>query len=244
MKKHFKLLLILFLISAIGLTQFYCSKRTNQSKPVILDQVESTVKSIDPQGEYISADVSIKTNSEGDVIVLANTKDSANEKMYVLQGGNGKPINKSFKTAQVIYLTHLIIINSLENKERYYLGISKPEEKEVLSKLPEIYKSFFSSSTYGYGLVQMKGFLPNTINVFKNNSDPFQDLYSYRGFVNDKSVNNLTEPEHCDAGGAGATSCSKASGGYSCSVSCGSGYYACCNDHTVTPPSCNCKPIK
>lgn len=34
----------------------------------------------------------------------------------------------------------------------------------------------------------------------------------------------------CDAGGAGATSCSCTGGGQTCSISCGSGYFACCRE--------------
>ena len=59
-----------------------------------------------------------------------------------------------------------------------------------------------------------------------------------------------TDPS-CNAGGPGSTSCEievsgGASGGpvglegsFSCSVSCGSGYYACCS---ILRASCSCKP--
>lgn len=47
----------------------------------------------------------------------------------------------------------------------------------------------------------------------------------------------------CDSGGAGSTSCSATNNtsGSSCSVSCGSGYYACCNKGgMMTSESCKC----
>jgi hypothetical protein len=55
-----------------------------------------------------------------------------------------------------------------------------------------------------------------------------------------------TDPD-CNAGGPGATTCEiEVSGGvvglggsFSCSVSCGSGYYACCS---LANASCSCKP--
>jgi hypothetical protein len=45
----------------------------------------------------------------------------------------------------------------------------------------------------------------------------------------------------CNAGGAGATSCSYTSGEKSCQVSCGSGSYACCKV-TTTGVVCKCYP--
>ena len=50
----------------------------------------------------------------------------------------------------------------------------------------------------------------------------------------------------CDAGGPGSSSCTirvegsvvGSGGSFSCSVTCGSGYYACCS---ISKLSCNCK---
>ena len=48
----------------------------------------------------------------------------------------------------------------------------------------------------------------------------------------------------CDSGGSGATGCSIDSGGSSCSVTCGSGYYACCSYGGVfTLSSCKCSAV-
>lgn len=44
----------------------------------------------------------------------------------------------------------------------------------------------------------------------------------------------------CDSGGVGASSCSIGSGDDSCSVSCKSGYYACCTIKVLGPDVCNC----
>ncbi|NER14470.1 hypothetical protein GWK08_13535 [Leptobacterium flavescens] len=45
----------------------------------------------------------------------------------------------------------------------------------------------------------------------------------------------------CEQGGEGATSCSVTSStGSGCSVSCGSGYYACCNETAFGPNDCHC----
>ncbi len=44
----------------------------------------------------------------------------------------------------------------------------------------------------------------------------------------------------CSSGGEGSTGCSITSPHTGCSVSCGSGYYACCNDGLFSGPSCQC----
>jgi hypothetical protein len=45
----------------------------------------------------------------------------------------------------------------------------------------------------------------------------------------------------CSSGGPGSTSCSCSHGGTSCTVTCGSGYYACCkNCYIVNGQSCKC----
>lgn len=49
----------------------------------------------------------------------------------------------------------------------------------------------------------------------------------------------------CDSGGAGSTSCSLSTpSGTGCSVSCGSGYYACCIRTFSGPDSCKCLKVK
>ena len=50
---------------------------------------------------------------------------------------------------------------------------------------------------------------------------------------------NPVKPQECQSGGEGATQCS-CSGADGCSVTCGSGYHACCNCQTVTLPTCKC----
>ncbi len=49
--------------------------------------------------------------------------------------------------------------------------------------------------------------------------------------------------EDCQSGGMGSTSCSQTCGGIGCSVSCGSGHFACCNCSLITGAHCFCYPI-
>lgn len=57
-----------------------------------------------------------------------------------------------------------------------------------------------------------------------------------------ENIEVLSESEggkECMEGGEGATSCSYGFGGFTCSVSCESGYYACCG-----MTGCKCKSYK
>lgn len=55
---------------------------------------------------------------------------------------------------------------------------------------------------------------------------------------------NTRQPVDCDNGGPGSESCSVSQGnGMGCSVSCGPGYYSCCNyGGVLTLPKCRCLP--
>ncbi len=52
---------------------------------------------------------------------------------------------------------------------------------------------------------------------------------------------NYTLEVSCTGGGVGSTACSLSVLGVECSVSCGNGYYSCCN--ALRSPSCGCVPI-
>lgn len=71
----------------------------------------------------------------------------------------------------------------------------------------------------------------------------FSEAKKYQGLFNNpilkENIEVLSRSEGsrlCSSGGAGATSCSYEYGGFSCSVSCESGYYACCG-----LSGCTCK---
>ncbi len=55
--------------------------------------------------------------------------------------------------------------------------------------------------------------------------------------------NGACYSEDCQAGGMGSTSCSVTKGGNACSVSCGHGFFACCNVGMLTGAHCFCCPI-
>lgn len=245
MRKFFKI----YSMAALAVTTIsvfsYCSKKNAQDKAIPLTDGQSVVQGIDPKASFTTGSVQIQTNNAGDVVVIMKTDSAVNDKLFILQGNTKKAIlDKTFKKAQIAYLFHSIIINSLDSKERFYLAVDKQEEKDVLTKVPSSYKSFFTGSLYGYGIVQMTGPIPPNLTFFKKTSDTYKDISAYRASVSpNMAPPDSTGSKSCDNGGTGATSCSAGNGNGTCSVSCGTAYYACCTVHVLSAPTCGCVSI-
>jgi len=74
-----------------------------------------------------------------------------------------------------------------------------------------------------------------TTGKYASEKQPSNFALSSRSFLPDETNPN---PPVCSAGGPGATACGAGSGG--CTVSCGSGYYACCNANNN---NCSCAKV-
>lgn len=101
------------------------------------------------------------------------------------------------------------------------------------------YKNENEKIYFGYGLSKRLG-----------NFSLIKDYLNPTSIINIVLVNNVLKSKGtCHSGGAGATECSVTPsnisvGTPSCSVKCGTGYHACCDD---TKGECNCvvnKPVK
>jgi len=202
-----------------------------------LAQSKEFILGLDSLSEYNTGDIQIKSNSYGDVIVLVNAKDSAQKRIYILQGSTDKlNINERITNGELIYLYNALIINSLTGKKRYYFAVSVDQETKLYKSLPDIYKSFFDQKIYGYGLVRIKGNLPGNLEIFKENSDPFSDLDYYHKA---STIALATPLITCIVGGPGSQSCTITISQLNYSVTCNTGYYACC---TYTAPFGRCIP--
>ncbi len=60
-------------------------------------------------------------------------------------------------------------------------------------------------------------------------------------FENPDPWNSNGGGSSCSSGGSGATACSTTNSFGSCSVSCSSGFYACCTNNVGSPPTCGCR---
>lgn len=116
------------------------------------------------------------------------------------------------------------------------LQITHPDYSAILTVDGDIPPTEASGARWnGYGLaravgqwpmnaaslaaIAVTGFTCNTSLLSKNAFGTAATRDSYTAMSDDE----------CASGGAGATSCSLSVGGFECSVSCGEGFYACCN---------------
>lgn len=109
---------------------------------------------------------------------------------------------------------------------------------EGVKSMPAAPEGFTSTAYVGYGLNHSVG----------------EAARAYKFYFNGPEINgcdvdcvfNLTESGGsggggCQSGGPGSNSCSLTINGNGCSVSCASGYYACCSrGQTFGPPNCVC----
>lgn len=187
--------------------------------------------------EFFTGTMSYSTGKNGDLALIINVKDHKNSsgssrRAIVLQRESGQ-ITSDLKIkegkAEFVSIPGALLINSLEGGTRFLLTVDSEEAKTFVSKLPESYKSY--SVLKGYGLSYRFGSIPESVEKYVN------VLASARNGA-PPVTNSIPEggAGDCTAGGRGATSCSITSGDKSCSVSCGTGYYACCG-----ASGCECK---
>ena len=152
-----------------------------------------------------SVDISQEDNK---IKILFKEGSSESFQLFYLQVKDDRPtIPASFiEDAGVLFLRRGLVVHSIDKGENYLFTL---EDFEVRGN-SHLAKFDFKSEYAGYGL----GFLDNV--------DP-----SLKTVCNCtcESVLVIDPDITCDSGGRGATSCSQGD----CSVSCGDGYYACCN---------------
>ena len=160
---------------------------------------------------------------EAGIFINMNDKNEFNE-MFLFQYENfDLSILKKYK--------NITLIESNKN----FIKLSCDEVIFQLSLNSEL-KSEGINQINGYGLSYRTG--EYSLKLIENPKNISEIL-----LLNGKSVS--INSNKCDSGGQGSTGCSTdggiASGGSSCSVTCGSGYYACCMDAVN---ECRCQPTK
>lgn len=162
--------------------------------------------------------------------------DGEDNKLYILQN-NEMPndLNLNGINGHLVYLKDALVIGT--KTKNYFLGLDKTEERdqnifeEVESKID------LEDSIFGYGLTEIE-----VDNFDKYNFSSDKSIYYslLEPTVNKNDIMSFLKEPVCQHGGRGAISCSASSpSGVTCSTSCGSGYYACCNN---VPLSCKCQP--
>lgn len=129
----------------------------------------------------------------------------------------------------------VLLVNN-DTNEKYFLGIKSNDSEILLAQLHENGLTGEVSDLTGAGLIHNSG--PQAgYKTMSSIKRQFNSLVKY--------LSGGSSGGGCDSGGAGATVCSTTSGNYSCSVSCSSGYYACCNNPgLMSNGSCDCIKVK
>ena len=163
---------------------------------------------------------------ENEIVFLA--KDNLKRNLLILQGASHST-SMNDGHYEIVYLKHSIIVNNLDTGVKTYLKVPKPEERSITDKVKK-QGIELGSEIDGYGLIY--GFID-----LKEDKKLSLDVLIDQNSIIDYLSSMDNSRGQCGSGGPGSTSCTVyAPDGGGCSVSCGSGYYACCNF------TCNCNP--
>lgn len=225
----FKKSSILFALLLMILGTYSCTKDTNDKLSFEIQDAEEIMKAYNEgkqaqdKGELIVGDIYIRSATENMILVFVKSPKLGESLMYSLQ--MNEPNNKNFETSiengQILFFKESLIINSLDKNLKYLFKLGS-----VSNRLPQLK---FTNTFVGYGLNRVTGFSWNEdIASFRANTYGIPGDPPPEDALICKCYTSETVPSNCDSGGAGSSSCSTSSSGDSCSVSCDSGYDACC----------------
>lgn len=185
-------------------------------------------------GKSITGKIDILNNLENETIIsVIGEKD---RKVFHLQKFKESEHTQELnKLGQVIYFKDIIFIVPEGSGKVLSFAGNFELSKSTLERFTQLYsggieiKYVAGLATYNFTKDEI-----TDLNIEKDKSF-LQSLAELRN----APLKTMTD---CDSGGKGSTSCSVASSpSGSCSVSCGSGYYACCVKVTA---NCTCEPEK
>lgn len=200
--------------------------------------------------ETLIAEVSVQSLSAGRVAVIldqfdAPESDATAERVFILESAEmletELPIYMG--VAQVVFQNDRLFIMSLAEPRAVGVFLSKIGANEVENRLAANLARRYGHSTVGaisllsgYGLSDYRGGFLLPIETWPPQERPENSLQP-------KIWDNvITEKSGCISGGPGSSSCSvDCPFDVGCSVSCVTGYYACC-ECKWTVPGCSCIP--
>ena len=193
--------------------------------------------------------VGIFTRGAHAVGVLVDTNhDGYGDELFWFYSENAPTVRAYFQTAVIEFTGQELVITSAETGQTDVFSVGPPRRQSRRTD------DIASSTTYiGYGLTHKMGAFLNLVPLV-----PPLPTASWSGTPH---TEDCTDPDNCvlypdggDSGGSaggscisggqGASSCSLSKNGDSCSVSCVTGYYACCSYPSCSPfsncLSCSC----
>ncbi len=193
--------------------------------------------------QYKLAKAKVVSSSSGQDVAIFTTAPGSDAiiDLYVLQGVSGP--NLDLTNAELVFSQSTIIIKNLVDSKIYMFYTDN-----ATSIHSKVSPSQITASYVGYGLVNYF----NLNQYFtKTNLLELLQANTVQGGITilaRKVGGQTSDPvgSTCLAGGCGSSSCSLdasvSSTGVACSVSCNSGYYACCGELTLTANQCGCRP--
>ncbi len=234
---NFNSKLIVAVMVIFGITAFMgCKEKQDNKKSYNVEA--KNIKSNVYSGEY---KIEYRENEVG----LFHYRDEAKSKIdfgFVLQTEN--PVSfKSIDLGECLVSfennNRIIVINQLETKEVRILALNEEKDINYLQKADEKKDVNVVAKTFGYGISMVKGYW-QAKSIFENDGK-FTELLVSRLDNSTDTTNEEGVNYDCTSGGQGAIACSlkDAYGRIGCSVTCVTGYYACCIDATMI-----CKCVK
>ena len=164
--------------------------------------------------------ISQVTGNETGMVFSVQAENTSNLDFYITQG-------TAFWTDY-----ELIILD--EEKHAVFRFAVSGKESQLLPNFPTVYSQHLGEKFegFGFGSHQSEGLAERVLVWIESNpgTSIFSKATDTNAFGRANNIIGGGDEKKCSSGGPGATTCSVSKGNDSCSVTCSSGYYACCSD--------------
>lgn len=211
-----------------------------------------------------SGNVFVKQTSSNSFLLLVNTNKSADsyDKALIVFSEETQTMPSVDEQATYEFFIpdnkRYIVIYNQRNDRIFIAGLTDQAAKQAIERFKSnaaMKSALMNQDVLGYGLSYLSNTIWNIAKIKESKyKSPFYTL-DYANMTNTQAAAALPPPDEengggvscaqgtCTSGGAGSSSCSitEAPFGQSCTVTCNSGYYACCVSSTVR---CYCCKIQ
>lgn len=220
--KHLPIFFILLLIGA-------CSDDATVENTAVAKEIENTefVKTaLYNNVAFIKGKFKNLSTHDNEILLYTETSN----KKHIFHVRTNEKFQIKDKITEVAYLNHGILLNKTT-----FIGVDGNVTSQLLNDASAYAKKNLQTTITANSLTHYS--------VSKDN-EHYKDL-TFHSPTLEKQVPAIVDTDggkKCDHGGEGATSCSISSSHGDCSVSCGTGYYACCvKGSWSTEQSCHCE---
>lgn len=238
----------LFLLVIVCLTVAVCNKKAD------FTTAEQTIETLLAQEEEatFTGHTYVKLSENNEVLIMQYKNDPATiETIFVLalEQKNKMTIQAGdlgLSTAHYYKDKRAVVLHAADNT-LHFIGLNEAASDTKLDRIKAstTLAGSLQTTVKGFGLSMIKG--KWDANTLLNENKKY--IFNLIALANKEKV--LTPAQRaavtadegisCTSGGPGSVSCSSGTSGVGCSVTCSSGYYACCSSSTN---NCFCAPSK